>query len=536
MPGRWGSSASSGWRDSAQRGTRPALRILRRRRRVPGSDRARSENDEAKANLELSLQRGRGIQLTEGAGGPKPSPGGAGQAVRVSAIPAAAIDGTSTCPVLSPLGLLLALAVLVLAARRPSRSSPRAAARVSLAPPADRRSSCPRRRAHHGGTARARGRPARPRGPDDRTFARMRRRTSSSTYRGRCSPRTAPTRRTASRGRRQRRRPRALRPFPSASRRSPIACCRTSSRAPTRRSSARPSSVRSASSGRRPARASSRTRRTSTRSPPAGAALLLRRAKERLLVVLTDGESQPVTNARRMAQLRRDPVIERLRPALGAGRARLHARRPGDAVSADPAARLTLERIASATGGSVYGEGNVGAATRKARRLLGSGPTVVEGQAPDEVRAGALSRRRGAPAARAPALAPRPLAATPCRVSPRGNQGSTASGNPFSSMYENARLAIQGSASGSPPRARHERPRRRPRPAALAGARASQAAERERGAVGGARRARVPADTERLLEQRSGVLGEPMRVLGGDEIAAGLRGFIVCSRKKHSIS
>ena len=47
---------------------------------------------------------------------------------------------------------------------------------------------------------------------------------------------------------------------------------------------------------------------------------------------------------------------------------------------ADPSARGILDRLAASTGGAVYSEDEVGAATRKTKALLGSGPTVVEGQ------------------------------------------------------------------------------------------------------------------------------------------------------------
>ena len=40
----------------------------------------------------------------------------------------------------------------------------------------------------------------------------------------------------------------------------------------------------------------------------------------------------------------------------------------------------TLDRLAASTHGAVYSESQVGAAARKARQLLGSGPTVVQGE------------------------------------------------------------------------------------------------------------------------------------------------------------
>jgi hypothetical protein len=45
----------------------------------------------------------------------------------------------------------------------------------------------------------------------------------------------------------------------------------------------------------------------------------------------------------------------------------------------DPASGRRLADLAEATGGRVYGGGEVGAAAREARRLLGSGPTATRG-------------------------------------------------------------------------------------------------------------------------------------------------------------
>ena len=46
----------------------------------------------------------------------------------------------------------------------------------------------------------------------------------------------------------------------------------------------------------------------------------------------------------------------------------------------DPSARAILEGIAESVGGVVYEESDVTPASRKARELLGSGPTVVRGE------------------------------------------------------------------------------------------------------------------------------------------------------------
>jgi hypothetical protein len=104
-------------------------------------------------------------------------------------------------------------------------------------------------------------------------------------------------------------------------------------------------------------------------------------ARKRLLIVLTDGETQPVAGANLRAVFSRAPAIETVFVQFwGAdehvftGNVREPQYRP------DPSAQAVLDGLAKSIGGSVYLEGDIGAARQKARELLGSGPTVVRGE------------------------------------------------------------------------------------------------------------------------------------------------------------
>ena len=102
---------------------------------------------------------------------------------------------------------------------------------------------------------------------------------------------------------------------------------------------------------------------------------------KRLAIVLTDGESQPVSNARIGSLFRRSPAIGVVFVQIWGKDERVFSRGvPEPQYRADPNARGILDRLAASANGAVYSESDVGAAERKARSLLGSGPTVVEGE------------------------------------------------------------------------------------------------------------------------------------------------------------
>jgi hypothetical protein len=104
-------------------------------------------------------------------------------------------------------------------------------------------------------------------------------------------------------------------------------------------------------------------------------------SKERIAIVLTDGESQPVANARLGGLFRREPAIDLVFVHVWGEDERVFSRGvPEPQYRPDPSARAILDRLAASAKGSVYTEGEVGSASSKARELLGSGPSVVKGE------------------------------------------------------------------------------------------------------------------------------------------------------------
>lgn len=103
--------------------------------------------------------------------------------------------------------------------------------------------------------------------------------------------------------------------------------------------------------------------------------------KKRLVVVFTDGESSAVSNARVGTIYRQTPAIGLVFVHVWNRDERVFTRNtPEAAYLPDPAARSTLDRLAESTRGAVYAEGDLGAAVRKGRALLGDGPTAVRGE------------------------------------------------------------------------------------------------------------------------------------------------------------
>lgn len=107
---------------------------------------------------------------------------------------------------------------------------------------------------------------------------------------------------------------------------------------------------------------------------------------KRLAIVLTDGESQPVSNARLGGLFRRTPPIEVIFVQFWDDDEHVFTRGvPEPQYRSDAPARATLDRLAASAHGAVYSEGQLDAATSKARELLGSGPSVVEGEKAGQV-------------------------------------------------------------------------------------------------------------------------------------------------------
>jgi hypothetical protein len=110
------------------------------------------------------------------------------------------------------------------------------------------------------------------------------------------------------------------------------------------------------------------------------------KAKRRVLVVLTDGESLSATKADLAAVFARPPGIRTVFVQFWRADERVYAGRlPESAYRPDPTARATLDRFASEVGGASFTENELGEAERAVRRDLGSGPTVVRGETKDHV-------------------------------------------------------------------------------------------------------------------------------------------------------
>ncbi len=110
------------------------------------------------------------------------------------------------------------------------------------------------------------------------------------------------------------------------------------------------------------------------------------KSTKRLAIVLTDGESQPVSNARLGGLFRRSPAIEVVFIQFWNEDERVFSRGvPEPQYIADPSARAALDRLAASTQGAVYSENQLDAATSKAHDLLASGPSVVEGEKAGQV-------------------------------------------------------------------------------------------------------------------------------------------------------
>jgi hypothetical protein len=101
----------------------------------------------------------------------------------------------------------------------------------------------------------------------------------------------------------------------------------------------------------------------------------------RLVIVLTDGESDPVANARLGGLFRRDPAINLVFVQFWNKNEKVFSRgAPEPQYVPNASARGVLDRLAASTHGAVYSEGQVGAAADESRAFLGSGPTVVQGE------------------------------------------------------------------------------------------------------------------------------------------------------------
>ncbi len=261
---------------------------------------------------------------------------------------------------------------------------------------------------------------------------------------------------------------------------------------------------------------------------------------KRLAIVLTDGESQPVSNARLGGLFRRSPAIEVVFVQFWDEDERVFSRGvpepqyiagPLGAPGARPArslhARARSTRRTSST-------------QRRARRTTSSRAGRASSRGRRRVRS--RSRRTSLPRRSFRSACSSGDAIGSDRVGQRvstssRNQGSTASGKPVSSMYEIARLASQRTASGlavaSTARTASSPPSGPPR---SAGPRAAKPAQRRGRAVDVRSVLSVPLDADRAVEQREGTFLERSCILGSHEIAGTAPSRRSCLRDLHGLT
>jgi hypothetical protein len=104
-------------------------------------------------------------------------------------------------------------------------------------------------------------------------------------------------------------------------------------------------------------------------------------ARRRLLIVVTDGESLPGARARLAPLFRRPPGIASVFVHVWDRDERVfRGRTPEPGYRADPDARAALDRLAAELGGEVFAENELVRASEAVPDLVGSGPSVVQGE------------------------------------------------------------------------------------------------------------------------------------------------------------
>jgi hypothetical protein len=104
-------------------------------------------------------------------------------------------------------------------------------------------------------------------------------------------------------------------------------------------------------------------------------------AQRRVVVVLTDGESQPFSPEKLAVRLRAAPSVVPVFVHVWHPDERVYSDgRPEEAYRPDPASTALLRSVAAAAGGAAFDESQVGAAARAVRADLGRGPTASIGE------------------------------------------------------------------------------------------------------------------------------------------------------------
>jgi hypothetical protein len=103
--------------------------------------------------------------------------------------------------------------------------------------------------------------------------------------------------------------------------------------------------------------------------------------RNRVIFVITDGESVPLSGAKIAAAFRRPPGVDTIFLHVWNGDERVFdGNQPEPQYSPDPRSRSILDAAADTLGGRVYSENQVDDAIAAARNALGDGTTVVQGQ------------------------------------------------------------------------------------------------------------------------------------------------------------
>ncbi len=103
--------------------------------------------------------------------------------------------------------------------------------------------------------------------------------------------------------------------------------------------------------------------------------------RNRLIFVLTDGESVPISGAKIAAAFRRPPGVDSVFVHVWDGGERVFdGTQPEPQYSPDPRSRGILDAAAETLGGRVFAEGELDAAIAAAREALGEGTTVSQGR------------------------------------------------------------------------------------------------------------------------------------------------------------
>jgi hypothetical protein len=105
------------------------------------------------------------------------------------------------------------------------------------------------------------------------------------------------------------------------------------------------------------------------------------KARKRLLVVLTDGESQPTSAARLARTFGTPPATHVVFVHVWGADERVYTEgAPEPQYRPDESSREVLDGLAEAVSGNTFSEDERGAVIQTSRAVLGSGPTVVRGE------------------------------------------------------------------------------------------------------------------------------------------------------------